>query len=340
MVREVDGAMTVTIKEGNRHGEILPPRASVCPECGEQLLEDAHNGQVVCPHCGLVEQPYFIVEQNRSWFTAEQREEREQFGGPIHIGEATLIDRRGRDCWGTLLPDIRKWSSLNRLHTQAGRGPVKGIINARNELGRVCSVLDLPPSLQEETWVLFMRYYARRKLTGFTITDAISAATYIACRLRRIVLPQADLVKAAGVTSSEVRRGKITRQFGTLSFFRLVQRICVELGIRLPGPGDRAAEHIEHIGQKLHIAPSLLRTASEAVTRTKKFLQTGVDPRAVAGASLYLACLHGNDRRSERLIAKLAGTTEVTPRKRVKDLRGSFSLLLQQREIENQNQGV
>jgi transcription initiation factor TFIIB len=47
---------------------------------------------------------------------------------------------------------------------------------------------------------------------------------------------------------------------------------------------------------------------------------SGKDPRGIAAAALYMACLEMDDKKIQKDVASAAGTTEVTLRNRLKGL--------------------
>lgn len=58
----------------------------------------------------------------------------------------------------------------------------------------------------------------------------------------------------------------------------------------------------------------ILRLASE------RELTSGRGPTGVAAAAIYIACVLGSERRTQREVAEVAGVTEVTIRNRYKEL--------------------
>ncbi|MFQ5553718.1 MAG: transcription initiation factor IIB, partial [Thermoplasmata archaeon] len=53
---------------------------------------------------------------------------------------------------------------------------------------------------------------------------------------------------------------------------------------------------------------------------TEKELTSGRGPTGVAAAAIYIASILGNERRTQREVADVAGVTEVTIRNRYKEL--------------------
>ena len=79
-------------------------------------------------------------------------------------------------------------------------------------------------------------------------------------------------------------------------------------------------------GKTQGVAIAILREA-----RRKRFA-AGKDPRGLAAAALYIACLQHNEKITQKDIAEVAGVTEVTVRNRYKALRKQLNLEIPDRK--------
>ena len=92
-----------------------------------------------------------------------------------------------------------------------------------------------------------------------------------------------------------------------------------ELKIRMPV--DDPIKFVSGIASRLKLKRSTEFYAIDILRNAhKKRELTGKDPRGVAAAALYLACLAKKERRIQKDIALAAGTTEVTLRNRLRGL--------------------
>ena len=291
------------------HQEKLSYFPETCEECGELLLEDEHTGQVVCASCGLVHEELVLVDQERRWNSQQEWQNRTRMGGPIQVGEATEIDRHMRDFQGCPVPNKAFYLHLRKWHSRILRGTVRYAIQSRNEIERVCSVLDLPVPVHQAARYLLNRLRIHVNLQGYSTAGSVAAAIYVACLTTRgtsVLLP--DLVMVAGTEKSET--------------YQVVQLLCKTLGIKLPGSGDRAQKYVGEIGSKLHVASTVLQAARELAGRVR--VPSGKDPRGIAAAILYLVCAREGDHRSQEAIGKIAGVTTVTMRGRAKEIQRQF----------------
>ena len=55
---------------------------------------------------------------------------------------------------------------------------------------------------------------------------------------------------------------------------------------------------------------------------------SGKDPRGLVAAALYMACIKNDDKRIQKDVADVAGTTEVTLRNRLEVLRRLLAMLI------------
>ncbi len=291
------------------------PSATICDECGGQVIEDDHMGQVVCLMCGVVQQPFLLVQQDRRAYSAEEQYHRQRTGGPIALGEATVLGNRKsmKDCKGQRLLNVSKWTNLRRMNSQVQRGPVRGEITGRTEVERICTQLEIPPGTMIAAVALFSHYYHRANLSGHTIVETAAGAVYVTCRRLRVNFILACLAQVADT--------------GETSIYRAVIRICQRLHIRLPANGGQGVVmgHVERIGTELHVSPAVIKAARDVLPKVK--FGRACDPCGIAGAILYCACIQVNDRRTEQDIAGRAHVTEVTLRNRMKDVANLFPAL-------------
>jgi transcription initiation factor TFIIB len=82
---------------------------------------------------------------------------------------------------------------------------------------------------------------------------------------------------------------------------------------------------VSGIASKLKIRPETERHAVHILREAKKRQGlSGKDPRGVAAAAIYMACIEKNDKRIQKDVAAAAGTTEVTLRNRLRGLEATL----------------
>jgi len=96
-----------------------------------------------------------------------------------------------------------------------------------------------------------------------------------------------------------------------------------ELELRMPI--DDPMKFVPGIASKLNVRQD---TELHAINILRKAKQrqglSGKDPRGLAAAALYMACIENEDKRIQKEVAAAAGTTEVTLRNRLKGLKATL----------------
>jgi transcription initiation factor TFIIB len=78
---------------------------------------------------------------------------------------------------------------------------------------------------------------------------------------------------------------------------------------------------VSGIASKLKIRRDTERYAVDLLKRARERQGlSGKDPRGIAAAALYMACVENDDKRIQKDVAAAAGTTEVTLRNRLRGL--------------------
>ena len=145
----------------------------------------------------------------------------------------------------------------------------------------------------------------RGLVRGRSIESVVSGALYAACRRHEVPRTLDELSEASGIDKKEVGRT-----------YRFVTR---ELGIRiLP---SNPVDYIPRFASALKLPPETQSKAVEILEMAENSeLTSGRGPTGIAAASLYVAALMNNEKRTQREVADIAGVTEVTIRNRYKEL--------------------
>ena len=135
--------------------------------------------------------------------------------------------------------------------------------------------------------------------------SVVAGALYAACRIHEVPRTLDELSEASGIDKKEIGRT-----------YRFVTR---ELGIRiLP---SNPVEYIARFATSLKLNADTQTKAVEILEKAQNSeLTSGRGPTGIAAASLYVAALINNEKRTQREVADVAGVTEVTIRNRYKEL--------------------
>ena len=282
-----------------------------CPECaGSSLSWNKERGEITCKDCGLVVEEK-MVDFSQEWreFDSEHGESRRRSGAPMtytqydqglgtEVGQKADLLRLGGKNRNKFFR-LRKWQY--RISTAIERN----LKLALAELKRVSSFLKLPKSVEEESARIYTMAVQRGLVRGRSMESVVAGALYAACRRHEVPRTLDELSEASGIDKKEIGRT-----------YRFITR---ELGIRiLP---SNPVDYIARFASALKLNPETQSKAVQILEKAQRAeLTSGRGPTGIAAASLYVAALMNNEKRTQREVADVAGVTEVTIRNRYKEL--------------------
>ncbi len=282
-----------------------------CPECGSiNLILNKDRGEMICRDCGLVVEDR-MVDLGQEWteFDSDQAAKRRRTGGPMTFtkfdrGLGTDIGQKA-DIYQLGSKERNKFFRLRKWQYRISTAIERNLKLALAELKRVASFLKLPKSVEEESARVYTMAVQRGLVRGRSMESVVAGALYAACRRHEIPRTLDELSEASGIDKKEIGRT-----------YRFITR---ELGMRiLP---SNPVDFIPRFASNLRLSPE---TQSQAVHILEKAqdaeLTSGRGPTGIAAASLYVAALMNNEKRTQREVADVAGITEVTIRNRYKEL--------------------
>jgi transcription initiation factor TFIIB len=290
-----------------------------CPRCGvSDLIVDAEVGEEVCGGCGLVLREE-MADAGPEWraFTQSQKEKLPRAGMPasysiydkgLSTNFSGIRDGRGKRL------DAQTRNRMSRLRHYDNRSKIddtwrRNLSIAMTELDRLSAKLHLPQPVKEDAAVIYRKVLKLDLIRGRSIDAFVAASLYAACRLRSIPRRLKRVSEASTREHSEVSRS-----------YRLLLR---ELNLKMPV--DDPMKFVSGIASKLEVRRDTEMQAVDILKRAKKrHGLTGKDPRGIAAAALYMACMKCDDRRIQKDVAAAAGTTEVTLRNRLKGLESTL----------------
>jgi transcription initiation factor TFIIB len=302
-------------KKSVKKVNILSNNNEKCPKCGEQnLIRDYDTGEVVCSRCGLVISDDNI-DTGPEWraFTNAEKDSRPRAGMArsyaLYDMGLTTSFKGNRDALGNRL-DIETMNQMKKLKRYDTRSKMddtwgRNLSIAMAELDRMATILHIQQNVKEHAAFIYRKALKEDLIRGRSIDAFVAASIYAACRVLKVPRPLKTVSKASTRQHSEVSRT-----------YRLLLK---ELKLKMPI--DDPMKFIPSIASKLKIRRDTEQTAVELLrkARTKQGL-SGKDPRGIAAAALYMACLEKDDKRIQKDVALAAGTTEVTLRNRLRGL--------------------
>ncbi len=281
-----------------------------CPECNSiNLSLDEKRGEIICKSCGLVLDEN-MIDTSPEWREfSDDGEDKRRAGAPAtftkaDMGTGTQIGTTS-ELYSLSGSQRRKFMRLKQWHSRSSTSLERNLKYALVELKRVASILNIPPSIEEEAARIYNLAVRKALVRGRSMESVVVGAIYIASR--RFGLPRSlnEICKLTGANKREV--GKT---------YRFIAR---SLSIKLLPSGP--ADYIPKFANKLGFNSATQTRAVEILKKAQNMeLTSGRGPVGLAAASLYVASLLTGEKRTQREIADVVGVTEVTIRNRYKEI--------------------
>jgi len=294
---------------------------NICSECGHNTFFDSNRGLTVCENCGLIESEKHI-DLGPEWraFDADQRKKRTRTGAPmtnmIHDkGLSTMIDWKNRDIFGKEIPAktraqiyrLRKWQSRIRVSDATERN----LTFALSELDRMASNLYLQKNIRECSAKIYRDAVKAHLIRGRSIEGVAAASLYAACRMYKVPRTLNEVAEVARVIKKDIGRS-----------FRFISK---ELELNL-NP-TKALDFLTRFISELDLSQECQKLSKRIIKMAEsRGLTSGRGPTGVCAAAIYSASILSNERRTQRLIAKISQVTEVTIRNRFSELNENLNL--------------
>ncbi|MEM2210887.1 MAG: TFIIB-type zinc ribbon-containing protein [Nitrososphaerales archaeon] len=295
----------------------LPMVNQRCPICGKgPIIVDINEGEVLCSNCGSILKENFANPSfDRRIFTIEDWKNKARVGLPTSLtmhdlGLATTMSSSNKDALGkpfglkmrSKIERMRIWNRRSQVHESIDRN----LREAFTELRRMADQLNLNEVVMERAAYIYRKALKHGLLKGRSIIEIITASLYAACRELGITRTLKDVAKVSFLKRKDVAR-----------CYRLLLK---EMDLKMPLSNPVA--NISKIANEVQISEGTRRRAIEIIRRAKEAgAIVGKDPNSIAAAALYLACKLENEPKTQEVIAKAAGVTEVTIRNRYKALK-------------------
>jgi len=287
-------------------------KGQTCPECGAtKFIEDRSRAERYCVKCGFIMKES-IVDTGQEWraFDSEQMSRRARGGAPLTFtkhdkGLTTEIGKGLGELYKVPAKKRAQYYRLTKWHKRLIKSKDRNLSFALSELQRIVSFLILPRPVHER----IARYYEpavhKGLVRGRSIESVVAAITYAISREFNTPRTLEEISEASGIEKREIGRT-----------YRYISR---ELGIRiLPA---NPVHYVPRFCSMLGLSDAVQAKAIEILKKAKKFdITSGKGPTGVAASAIYVACVLGGERRTQREVADVVGVTEVTIRNRYKEL--------------------
>jgi len=279
-----------------------------CPECeSSNLVYDESRSELICGNCGLIVEDK-MVDTVHELRASDKSEKKTRSGAPIslmksdglsttvgNISDMYKLDAKQRG----MNSRISKWN--DRVSTSIDRN----LRMALSELRKVASFLELPQVVQEEASRVYRHVLQRGYVRGRSMESVIASCIYAACRSYNIPRTLDEISSA-----SEVERKEIGRTY------RFIVR---KVGMKITNSSPK--DYISRFSSTLHLSPKSQTGALDILSRKEVGeLMSGRGPAGIAAATIYVAAMLNDEKKTQREVADVAGITEVTIRNRYKEL--------------------
>ncbi|MBD3205658.1 transcription initiation factor IIB [Candidatus Bathyarchaeota archaeon] len=292
-----------------------------CPQCnGNSRIKDIETGEIVCRECGLVlnNQEIDVGPEWRAYDASEiNKRERTVLGMKYSIfdkGFSTVLSGN-KDAYGKILDKERRITYL-RLNKFNNRSKItdswrRNLSIAFSELDRICSILHMPNNIKERAAVIYRKVLKADLVRGRSIDAFISACLYAACRLENLPRSLRSISDASTCDIQSISR-----------HYRLMIR---ELNMEMPI--DTPMKYLSSFAAKLKVNSNVERHSANILRLAReKNVHVGKNPKGMAAAALYMACLLDDEKIVQREVAEVSEISAVTLRKRYKELESLINL--------------
>lgn len=278
-----------------------------CPRCVKNsvLLEDS-TGEKFCSNCG-----YVIPENAEQESLSDGLSNSSSKASSIisDIGSAT-INPKAKDVFGkpmseSMASSIKRTSKLDS-RTKTHSAEDKNLKQAEIEIDKLKDKLVLSDSVIEKTKSIYKKAIKKKLTTGYSVEGMVGACIYASCKDMEIPRTMKDVSDSIGSKKNEISR--------------CYKVIVKELDLQTPVTDP--IQHVSRIASKLKFTEKTKLKAISILKEAKKSgINVGKEPMGIIAGVLYLAGLRVEKKpKSQKEIAEASGVTEVTIRKRCKDI--------------------
>ena len=288
-----------------------------CPLCNsDKRVTDMYNGEEICVNCGCVLNtiPLYRGVDGYSQNNSRRETNHRHHGASTNLGtyDKGLFTRvnGGWDSQGNRLNGKTR-TQIKRMKRQDDRSKtddtqMRNLSAAMTILSRMSSDLHLSAPVHENAAHIYRKALSLNLIRGRSIDAFVGASVYAACRILKMPRTLKQVSKSAKRSHSEVSKT-----------YRLLHR-----ELKLRPPIDNPMKFLPEIASKINISPQTEFLAADILQEAHKLGElVGKGPRGLAAGAIYLAAERRGEPLIQGVVAKAAGTTEVTLRNRYRRLK-------------------
>ena len=295
--------------------------ALCCRQCNnDTLIFDMLSSEYVCSTCGCVSTERLYNGEDNSYSSRTGYSDRSRTGMPEslaihHKGLSTLIGMNDTDARGKVLDPIQR-VSIQRLRTWNNRSQLNDSISRNLEkalkfLNNFGDKLYLSQAVMESAAYIYRKAAVKKLAKGRSTLGLVGAAIYAACRETATPKTVSDIASVCNLTSKDV-----------MSHYKLILR---ELSLQFPVL--HGTDYVTLIANRLRLSEKTKRDALRIYSLVQdNGISIGKNPRALAGAVIYLASQNCNEFLRQVEICQVADISTVSLRKRCKEIKSAVNI--------------
>lgn len=299
----------------NESLESNPANKVQCTQCQNQtLVLDVLSSEYVCSTCGCVSNEK-IYNNDLTYFDKGEYKDKSRIGMPesltiSHKGLSTLIGLNDTDGRGKMLDPVQK-ETIQRLRTWNNRSQLNDSISrnldkALKYLNNFGDKLYLSPAVMENAAYIYRKAATRKLAKGRSTVSLVAASIYAACREISIPKTISDIANVCNIPSKEI-----------MSHYKLILK---ELSLKIPV--IQGIDYVTLISNRLKLTEKTKREAIRIFSLVQHSrISIGKNPRAFAGAIIYIAAQDCNEFLRQVEVCQVADISTVSLRKRCKEIK-------------------
>ncbi|MDW0145343.1 MAG: transcription initiation factor IIB [Nitrososphaeraceae archaeon] len=295
--------------------ESNPANKVQCTQCQNYtLVLDVLSSEYVCSTCGCVSNEK-IYNNDLPYFEKGEYKDKSRTGMPesltvSHKGLSTLIGLNDTDGRGKMLDPVQK-ETIQRLRTWNNRSQLNDSISrnldkALKYLNNFGDKLYLSPAVMENAAYIYRKAAMRKLAKGRSTVSLVAASIYAACREISIPKTISDIANVCNIPSKEI-----------MSHYKLILK---ELSLKIPV--IQGIDYVTLISNRLKLTEKTKREAIRIFSLVQHSrISVGKNPRAFAGAIIYIASQDCNEFLRQVEVCQVADISTVSLRKRCKEIK-------------------
>ena len=308
--------------ENGRETGAPRPQPDRCPECGsDRIVFDPNRGESICRGCGFVIDDDSL-DMGPEWraFNMQEKERRSRVGLPLSY---TMSDRGLSTAIGNVYTETKRKLSLERKNELVrmakwhrrvvNSSKQRNLTPAMTAMDKYCDKLHVPHQIKERAALTYRKSLDANLIKGRSINMIVAASIYASCRMTQTQRELKEISDVGGFELNELAKA-----------YRL---ILTELSLDVPRP--KAQNRVPKIASRANISQRSQRAAIDLLRKAERNrITAGKDPTALAAAALYITCIQGDEKCTQKELARAAGVTEVTIRNRYKGIVKALKIVL------------